>query len=199
MWMLIAAWAASALVFAAFFMKTIVPLRLVAIASNLAFIAYALLGLAYGVFGRVYPILALHASLLPLNVVRLRQLNAIIKAVRASSQAETIEALTPFLTAESHQPGDVLFSRGDPADSLYLIEGGQVLLPEIGKRMTAGAVFGEVGVFAPLGRRSLSAICDTDCRVATLTRAKALELAYQDPRFALFLIRLISGYSVATS
>jgi hypothetical protein len=58
MWMLVAAWAASALVFAAFFMKTIVPLRLVAIASSLAFIAYALLGLAYGVFGRVYPILA---------------------------------------------------------------------------------------------------------------------------------------------
>ena len=38
------AWLAAALVFASFFMKTIVPLRSLAIASNLAFIGYALLG-----------------------------------------------------------------------------------------------------------------------------------------------------------
>jgi hypothetical protein len=197
MWMLIAAWAASALVFAAFFMKTIVPLRLVAIASNLAFIGYALFGLAYGVFGRVYPILALHACLLPLNVVRLRQLQAIVGAVRVSNQAEAIEALTPFMNAESHRRGDVLFARGEPADTLYLVERGQVVFPEVGKRADVGAVFGEVGLFAPHGRRSLSAVCESDCRVATLGKGKALELVYQDPRFALFLIRVISGYAAA--
>ncbi len=37
--MQIVAWIAAGLVFASFFMKTIVPLRAVAIASNLAFIA----------------------------------------------------------------------------------------------------------------------------------------------------------------
>ena len=67
----IAAWIASALVFTTFFMKTMVALRIIAIASNVAFIAYALLGLRYGIFEKILPILVLHALLLPLNVFRL--------------------------------------------------------------------------------------------------------------------------------
>src|ERR671931_2872236 len=78
MWIVVAAWLAAFLVFSSFFMKTIIPLRIVAMVSNVAFITYALLGLTYGVFGRLYPILVLHASLLPLNVLRLRQVTTLI-------------------------------------------------------------------------------------------------------------------------
>ena len=81
MWIVVAGWLAALLVFSSFFMKTIVPLRIVAMVSNVVFIVYALLGLAYGVFGRVYPILVLHSCLLPLNVLRMRQLRALIRAV----------------------------------------------------------------------------------------------------------------------
>jgi hypothetical protein len=56
---------ASALVLATFAMKDMRRLRVIAILSNLAFIAYgALCGLL--------PVLALHLLLLPLNVLRLR-------------------------------------------------------------------------------------------------------------------------------
>ena len=72
----IVAWLASALVFTSFFMKTLVPLRTAAIASNVAFIAYSLLVMRYGIFAKVFPILVLHGSLLPLNVYRLRQVMA---------------------------------------------------------------------------------------------------------------------------
>jgi len=61
-----AGYLASGLVFAAFCMKDIVPLRIVAICSNLAFIAYGL-GLD------LVPIWALHAILLPVNCWRLSQ------------------------------------------------------------------------------------------------------------------------------
>ena len=71
MLIVIAGWVSAILVFSSFFMKTMIPLRMVAICSNVAFITYALLGLRYGVFGRIYPILVLHAALLPLNVIRL--------------------------------------------------------------------------------------------------------------------------------
>jgi ABC-type glycerol-3-phosphate transport system permease component len=57
---------ASGLVFATFYMTEMLPLRLAAIASNLAFIAY-------GYLGEMTPILLLHVWLLPLNVWRLRQ------------------------------------------------------------------------------------------------------------------------------
>jgi hypothetical protein len=57
---------ASGLVFAAFCMKDIIPLRAVAVGSNLAFLSYRLaLGLV--------PVWLLHAVLLPINCWRLWQ------------------------------------------------------------------------------------------------------------------------------
>lgn len=51
---------AAGLVFATFCMRSMVPLRLVAVASNVAFIAYAYLG-------DLTPILVLHALLMVVN------------------------------------------------------------------------------------------------------------------------------------
>ena len=59
---------ASILVFGTFYMNRMMPLRLTAIASNLAFISYAW---AYG----LTPILLLHGALLPLNIMRLVELH----------------------------------------------------------------------------------------------------------------------------
>lgn len=193
MWIVIAGWLSAVLVFASFFMKTMIPLRMVAICSNIAFITYALLGLQYGVFGRVYPILVLHSALLPLNLVRLRQLKGLLRAVHQASEDETICSLVPYMQTETHAAGDVLFEKGDPANRLYVIEHGHVRFPEIGKVVSAGQVFGEVGLFAPQNVRALSAVCDEDCRLYTITREKVLELYYQNPRFGFFLIRLVAG------
>jgi hypothetical protein len=57
---------AASLVFATFCMKRMVVLRAIAIASNIAFIGY-------GYLGELWPILILHAALLPMNIYRLRQ------------------------------------------------------------------------------------------------------------------------------
>jgi hypothetical protein len=62
------AWLAAALVFLSFFMKTIVPLRTLAIASNVA--------------------------LLPLNVYRLRQVSATVRNVREAAMSGYISELT---------------------------------------------------------------------------------------------------------
>jgi hypothetical protein len=193
MLIVIAAWVAAILVFSSFFMKTMIPLRIVAITSNVAFVTYALLGLKYGIFGRVYPILVLHSSLLPLNVLRLRQIKRLINAVNAAGKSETFEYLIPYMRNEMHAKGEMLFSKGDAADKLYVIEEGSVFFPELGKRLSDGAVFGEVGLFAPQSVRSLSALCDDDCRLYTITKDKVLELYYQNPRFGFFLIRMVSA------
>jgi CRP/FNR family transcriptional regulator, cyclic AMP receptor protein len=196
MWLVIAAWVASVLVFSTFFMKTMIPLRVVGIASNVAFMSYALLGLVYDVFGRLYPILVLHACLLPLNVIRLRQVRGLIRAVRSASDDDAVRALVPYMKAESHAAGDVLFRRGDRAEKLYMIQRGGVFFPEIGKNVAAGAVFGEVGLIAASGTRSLTAVCQDDCQLSTITKEKALELYYQNPTFGMFLLRLVSGYAL---
>ena len=189
----VAAWVAAILVFASFFMKTMIPLRVVAIGSNVAFVTYALLGLRYGIFGRVYPILVLHSALLPLNIVRLRQVSRLIDAVNEASGSESLQCLVPYMKSETHSRGATLFARGDPADKLYFLEDGSVVIPERGKRLSAGAVFGEVGLFAPHGTRSASAVCESDCRLHAIGKERVLELYYQDPRFGSFLIRVVSA------
>ena len=193
MWIVVAAWVAATLVFCSFFMKTMIPLRVVAVCSNVAFMAYALLGLKYGIFGRVLPIFVLHAALLPLNLVRLRQLRALVRAVNAATTEEAVHALVPHMRAETHPAGDVLFEQGDPANELYVIQHGRVRFPEIGKVVSDGQVFGEVGLFAPQHVRAVSAVCDDDCSLYTITRDKVVELYYQNPKFGFFLIRLVAG------
>jgi CRP/FNR family transcriptional regulator, cyclic AMP receptor protein len=181
------------LVFSSFFMKTMIPLRIVAITSNVAFISYALLGLNYGIFGRVYPILVLHSALLPLNIVRLRQIKRLIEDVNRASSSEAFESLLPYMTSERHRKGETIFRKGDPASRLYLIGKGSVRFPELSKQLSNGAVFGEVGLFAEQGVRSVSAVCEDDCRLYAIGKEKVLELYYQNPRFGFFLIRLVSG------
>ncbi len=55
---------ASFLVFATFYVKKILTLRLIAICSNIAFILYA-------IGGGLHPIFILHSLLLPLNLYRI--------------------------------------------------------------------------------------------------------------------------------
>ena len=133
MLIVIAGWLSAVLVFSSFFMKTMVPLRGVAICSNIAFMTYALLGLKYGVFGRVYPILVLHASLLPLNIIRLRQQTRLQRAVREASAEESIHTLVEYMDTETHARGEVLFTKGDRADRLYVIQHGHIRFPELAK------------------------------------------------------------------
>jgi hypothetical protein len=158
---------------------------------------YALLGLTYGDFGRLYPIFVLHTCLLPLNVVRLRQLRQVVGAVRDAGGEQVVRALAPYLTLETHQAGETLFRRSEAADRLYLVQQGTVAIPEAGVALSPGDVFGEVGLFAPHGRRTAGAVCATDCRLLTLSGPKLRELCYQDAKLAVFLARLLAGYVYA--
>jgi len=191
----IAAWAASALVFLTFFMKTMIPLRLVAIVSNVAFIGYALLGLQYGIFDKLLPILVLHVLLLPLNVFRLWQMKHVTrKFSSAATNQVLIERLVPYMKREAFAQGNALFRKGDAADKIYFIESGAVEVPEVRRVLAKGSVFGEVGIFTPHLRRSASAICAQASVVYSIHRDEVLQLYYQNPEFGFVIVRLLSRY-----
>ena len=68
---------ASALVFATFYVRTMMPLRMLAIASNIAFITYsASEGLT--------PVLVLHSVLLPVNLARLYEIKKLLAFTRSA-------------------------------------------------------------------------------------------------------------------
>lgn len=178
-------YAASALVFLTFYMKTMIPLRVIGILSNVAF-------LAYGIADRVYPVAILHAVLLPLNCIRLVQMQALIRQVRDAAQGElSMEWLIPFMHRRHVAKGETLFRRGDPAIELYFILNGSIRLIDIGVTVGPGSVLGEIGIFAPTGERMDTALCDTDVDVGVISNDKVLQLYHQNPKLGFYLMRLV--------
>jgi hypothetical protein len=60
-------WGAAALVFSTFYARQMTLLRMLAIASNIGFVAY-------GYLNHLWPVVGLHVAMLPLNVIRLREI-----------------------------------------------------------------------------------------------------------------------------
>lgn len=165
--------------------RTIIPLRVGVIFGNVGFLAFGLLAMSY-------PTIVAHAILLPLNVWRTIQLVRLIDEIKRSSRDENALApLIAFMRLEQEKAGTVLFRKGDQPDRMILIKSGSVLLEEIGVHLGKDDVLGEIAIFTPENRRTATAICETDCEVYTLSHETMLQLYYQNPRFGLFLVRII--------
>jgi CRP/FNR family cyclic AMP-dependent transcriptional regulator len=176
---------ASLLVFCTFYMKTMIPLRAVAITSNIVF-------MTYGLAGGLYPVFALHVVLLPLNCFRLLQMRTLIRRVREATHGNmSTEWLIPLMTRHKLKSGDILFRRGDPANSMYLILTGSVRLVELDVTLGPGTLIGEIGLFAPDNRRTGTALCESDVEIGAITDAKVLQLYYQNPAFGFSVFRLV--------
>ena len=183
----IAGYVAAGLVLATFSMRTMIPLRFVGIASNVAFIVY-------GFVGGLYPVLILHALLLPLNVYRLVEMYRLIREVEGAGGGESgIDVLIPFMTAVSKPSGTTLFRNGEDAVDMYLLTEGRIHLEELGVDLLPGEVIGEIGVFSPRGKRTATAVCVEDCRLQRITRDRVRELVFQNPRFGFYLLGLVAG------
>jgi CRP/FNR family cyclic AMP-dependent transcriptional regulator len=179
-------YAASSAVLATFCMKTMRPLRILAVGSNVLFACY-------GFLDGIYPVLILHIVLFPINVMRLVQVQRLTRHVAAAAGAElSMAELVPFMHHDRVRAGEIVFRKGDYADGMHYIGSGRVEVTELGITLGAGEVFGEIGLFAPDRKRTATVVALTDCELYVLSEAKARELYFQDPGFAFALLRLIT-------
>jgi len=103
---------ASAFVLATFCMNSMRPLRMLAIASNFAFIYY-------GAVASVYPVLILHCILLPVNVTRLTQM----QLARIAGKRLLAQAPSPLQVEELATPAFISNQAlADPSTALNLAE-----------------------------------------------------------------------------
>ena len=187
-WGEVAGYVASGLVFVTFYMKTMMPLRYVAIASNIAFVTYALIeGLT--------PILILHSALLQLNVIRLLQLRDLTARVEAAAKAGnfSVEAFLPLMHRRRLGAGEALCVAGEPANELYYVLEGTVSLPAVQQTVGPGNFLGEFGLFSDQGVRTGSAVACSDSTVMVLTRSAVFACLLQHPELGVHLLRLITG------
>ena len=178
-----------ALVGAAFYVatllvRTIVPLRVIGIISIVFFIAYGALAGAVATF-------LLYLLSLPINVIRLRQMLALVKKARVSAQGDlSMDWLRPFMTPRKYKKGEVLFEKGDVAKEMFYTVSGKFLVKEIGVELPPGRVMGELGFIDPNNRRTGTVESLENGEVLTITYDRLLELYFQNPEFGYYLLRL---------
>ena len=113
---------ASGLVLLTFGMRAMLPMRLLAICSNLAFIGY-------GLSLDLTPVWALHGILLPLNLYRLHELHQRVRGGRGGARRRaSLDRLRPLVARRRFAAGEVLFRKGEPARELFYILKGRVRL-----------------------------------------------------------------------
>lgn len=168
-------------------MQTMVPLRIAGIVSTIFFILY-------GYYAKSYPTMFMYLFLLPLNIVRLRQMLMLVKKVKVSSSGDlSMNWLKPFMTRRQYFKGDILFQKGDVAEEMYYTVTGKFLLTELGIEVAPGQLVGEMGLLSPENQRTATLECVGDGDVLTISYERLRELYFQNPEFGFYFLKLTSG------
>jgi hypothetical protein len=167
------------------FSRTMIPLRAASVVASFAGGLGAALG--GGLAGFIE-----HAVLLPVSLLRLREMTKLIASVKSASETDlNVEWLEPFMHESRHEDGAILFRKGDAADAAFMLVAGAIDLVEIGASLAPGALFGEMAMFTQHGGRAATARCRGSCRVLKISYVELEQLYFQNPQFGLYLIRLI--------
>jgi len=178
---------AAALVFLTFYMKTMVPLRVIGICSNCAFIIY-------GYLGGLYPVLILHLILLPLNSLRLREMLQLTQQVRDTTHRDlnVMDWLKPFAATRRVQAGEALFHKGDVASDMFVVVSGRFRLAETGIEIEPPNVVGEFALLAPERSRTQTLECVEEGTLLQIGYGQVEQLFFQNPKFCYYFLKLIT-------
>lgn len=186
-WLEVVGYVGTTLTIASYSMRTIVPLRVAAILASVFFIWY---GLAIG----SWPVVISELVILPLNTWRLLQVLRLIRLMDDMARGEpSSEWLVPFGRKQRYDVGDVVFREGDEASYVLVVTGGRFVLREADIGVGPGAVVGEMGFLSPGNKRTMTLVCTEAGEVSRVSYPDLKTLYFTNPKFAFYLLRLISG------
>jgi hypothetical protein len=178
---------ASIFVVATLSMRTMIPLRVFAVLTNILLISTA-------IPTHNYPTMILHAVLLPLNSYRLHQMLQLVRDVKRSVNSDlSMEWLRPFMTERKCAAGEVLFYKDEKAESMFYIVSGRFRLVESGIELPVGAIVGELGMLSPSNVRTQTLECIEGGVILSVSYAQVEELYVQNPAFGFYFLRLASA------
>lgn len=174
--------------------RTMVPLRWLAVGSNVGLL----------VFGVLHPsptTAAVAVILLPINVYRAVEIMRLTKRVRQATEGSEMAAiwLKPYMKPRKLRAGRILFRKGDRANRLYLLTEGEAEVVELGERLPTGRMFGEVALFTANRERTATVRAVTDCRLLWIHESTVRQLYYQNPAFGFHLIELLASRKHSTA
>ena len=178
---------ASIFVVATLSMRTMIPLRVFGILTNIVLIVSA-------IPTHNYATLVLHSVLLPLNSYRLHQMLQLVRDVKKSVNSDlSMEWLKPFMTERKCAAGEVLFYKDEKAESMFYIVSGRFQLVESGIELPVGAIVGELGMLSPSNMRTQTLECIEAGLILSVSYKQVEELYVQNPAFGFYFLRLASA------
>jgi CRP/FNR family cyclic AMP-dependent transcriptional regulator len=179
-------YAGALLTLGTFAMTKMIPLRIIGIGANFAFISY-------GALAPIYPVLGLHAILLPLNALRLYQMLQLIRKVADASQGDlNFDWLKPFMSKRGCMAGETIFRKGELSSAMFYTLSGRFRLSEIAQEVPPGEVIGDLGLIAPDNKRTLTFECVEDGELLTISYSSVKQLYFQNPKFGFYFLQLTS-------
>ena len=178
---------ASIFVVATLSMRTMIPLRVFGILTNIILIVSA-------IPTHNYATLVLHSVLLPLNTYRLHQMLQLVRDVKRSVNSDlSMEWLRPFMAERKCAAGEVLFYKDEKAESMYYIVSGRFRLVESGIELPVGAIVGELGMLSPSKVRTQTLECAESGMILSVSYDQVEQLYVQNPAFGFYFLRLSSA------
>jgi hypothetical protein len=168
-------------------MRTMIPLRLFSILTNLVLIATA-------IPVHNYPTIVLQVVVLGLNSYRLHQMLQLVRDVKRSVSSNlSIDWLKPFMTERKYRVGEVLFYKDEKADSMFYIVSGHYRLVESGIELAVGAIVGEFGMLSPSNVRTQTLECIAEGVILSVTYDQVEQLYVQNPAFGFYFLKLVTA------
>src|SRR3982074_1401726 len=178
---------ASIFVVATTTMRTMIPLRIFGILTNLVLIATA-------VPSHNYLIITVQTVVLGLNSYRLHQMLQLVRRAKRSVNSDLSMAwLKPFMTERKCAAGEVLFYKDEKAEDMLYIVSGRFKLVESGIELPVGAIVGELGMLSPSNMRTQTLECIEAGLTLSVSYTKVEELYVQNPEFGFYFLRLASA------
>jgi hypothetical protein len=178
---------ASVFIVATTTMRTMIPLRILGILTNLVLIGTA-------IPGRNYLVIVVQALVLVLNSYRLHQMLQLVRDVKKSVNSDlSMEWLKPFMTERKCETGEVLFYKDEKAEDMLYIVSGRFKLVESGIELPVGAIVGELGMLSPSNLRTQTLECTEAGLILSVSYTKVEELYVQNPEFGFYFLRLASA------
>jgi Cyclic nucleotide-binding domain len=178
---------ASVFVVATTTMRTMIPLRVFGILTNIVLITTS-------IPTHNYPTGLLHTVLLVLNSYRLHQMLQLVRDVKRSVNSDlSMEWLKPFMTERKCEAGEVLFYKDEKAEEMLYIVSGRFKLVESGIELPVGAIVGELGMLSPSNARTQTLECVESGTILSVSYSKVEELYVQNPEFGFYFLRLASA------
>ncbi len=168
-------------------MRTMIPLRVFGILTNLVLIATA-------IPGHNYLVILVQAVVLVLNSYRLHQMLQLVRDVKKSVTSDlSMDWLKPFMTERKSTAGEILFYKDEKAEEMLYIVSGRFKLIESGIELPVGAIVGELGMLSPSNVRTQSLECIESGVILSVSYSKVEELYVQNPAFGFYFLKLASA------